>query len=130
MTKYPLIEAMGLNWCKGRFETAAGNLSKPFDIILCEDVERMLAEAPVVYGVPNAFFSHVEGEIGGNGQPDTHTARLICIQPIRQDTAESLLKEFVDLDADSLLGNEPLSKIGDRHRNLVKKARKLLEARL
>lgn len=55
--------------------------------------ERVLAQAPVVsachvVGPPNMWHEQP-------GTADTHTARLLCVEPIVRDSAESLLRELV-----------------------------------
>lgn len=57
----------------------------------------MIQAAPVVYGVPNAFFSHVQGELPQNGGPDTHSARLICIEPLVRESRLEQLERFVEV---------------------------------
>lgn len=79
MSKYPLCDRAGLQiWAHG--------------FIQAEDVERLLANAPVVYGYRNYNSYHA----GGPGPDDTRTARLLMIEPIHQDSAESLLRELTD----------------------------------
>ncbi len=89
---YPLCKAAGLSVYPG----GAGMNVYCF----AADVEALLSAAPVVYGWTNAeinkqFWSN-EPNTEGSSYPNSHTARLVCIEPIVRDTAESLLKELVD----------------------------------
>jgi uncharacterized protein (DUF488 family) len=94
MTKYPLIEAIGLevHILERIFTGAAVDIRA----VKADELEAALDQAPVVYA-PNP-------EIGGwtrtQCQGDIHTARLVCIQPIVRDTAESLLRELAHSAAD------------------------------
>lgn len=89
-TKYPLIESMGLR------------IADPFGVayVYADDLERVLREAPVVYGQIKNIDGQstkdkhwVATQIPNCGE--THTARLVCIQPIKQKTREERLEELV-----------------------------------
>lgn len=55
------------------------------------DVEKLLEDAPVVtaYNNNKLYWST------NNDDGDTHTARLVMMEPIAKDTAEGLLREIV-----------------------------------
>lgn len=115
--KFPLCKQLGVQ---------VFGLSNP--IIYAADVERMLAQAPVVYGrFINDYqadaFSADEYQGLDPREVDTHTARLLCIQEIRQDTAESLLRELVRA-ADRFPENVPHGQ-----RAWLDRARKLLQTK-
>ena len=63
--------------------------------ILAADIEKLLAEASVVHG-------RIDGDFGWyhrtvvDWHTLTHTARLIMVEPIKKDTAKSLLREAVE----------------------------------
>lgn len=92
--KYPLIEKcfpdLRIDSC--------GHISP-------EDLESALEKAVRVFGVKyeNGFFMGEKKD-----SDDTHTALLLGPEPIVKDTAESLLKELVDLmDGPELLSKHP-----------------------
>lgn len=54
-------------------------------------------------------------------ESDSHTARLVCIEPIRKETAESLLRELIDANYEvDTLGS------GQKYGSALYRARKLL----
>lgn len=124
MTKYPLCDRAGFKiW-----------LDKNLDqVIYVRDVEKFLEGATVVYGRPNVDpkdgFMYGWSDcrvLDGNEEyyPDTHTARLVMIEPIQKDTAEGLLREFVSWSAgDGQCNSKP------GFPNLVARAKKLLESK-
>ena len=67
---------------------------------------RVLEQAPVKYGAICGDFGWFDREVptnGGHHGERTHSARLLCVQPIVRDTAESILRELADwLDWDGL----------------------------
>jgi hypothetical protein len=97
--------------------------------ISIDKANRLLRErATVVYGGKDclggewSFVSHNSGE-------STHTALLIQITPIKQDSAESLLRELCELAKDKreVFTFEPLEiKVKDLQ-TLIERAKKLLE---
>lgn len=92
MTDFPLIKSLGLELIDGhRLYPDAPGYTKHVRAV---DLEALLASAPVVYGVKDAddvgWCAHHDAEI------DTHTALLVNVQPIRKDTAESLLRELIE----------------------------------
>lgn len=96
-SKYPLCEAAGLEVVPKK---KIDELLLPQDYVRASEVERMLSEAPVVYG----FDAHQGSDKRAwlfderkNEDFQTHTARLVCIQPVQRDTAESLLRELIEL---------------------------------
>lgn len=60
-------------------ENKMGRAQELFDQWFKENI----SEAPVVYGVPNQVWSHAEGVHPENRIFDTHTARLVMIEPIQ-----------------------------------------------
>lgn len=99
-TKYPLCTRAELcitdNWAfqRGTF------------VILAADVEKMLEGAPVVYGRldidPKDGFMFGWSDcrtLDGNEEgyyPDTHTARLVMIEPIKPKSLEDKILEVLD----------------------------------
>lgn len=59
------------------------------------ELERMLRDAPMVYKSTNGkWYTSPDQEV----QRDTHTARLVCIEPIEQESEErKLLRELIKL---------------------------------
>lgn len=118
MSQFKLCESAGLDIYSERFEDSLG--PKKHFVVKAEDVEALLRDAPVVYGgtdcdgrgeYNNPFSNYHSMGI------DTHTARLVCIEPIVRDTAEGLLREFVEQR--EIRGPD----------SLVERARKLLEGK-
>lgn len=112
MTKFPLCEELGLT-----IETR---------YILAADLERLLSQAPVVWGQKNKYgvmewgkYNDEQMEIEGPSPFDTHTARLIGIKSIEKDTYESLLREIVR-------ESFPLGETGNK---LLERARRLLQGK-
>lgn len=73
--------------------------------INAEDVEAFLAKAPVVgcylLKESNLTDEHGPGWVAAEtstrfNRPHTHTARLVMIEPLQRDTAESLLRELAN----------------------------------
>lgn len=118
MTKYPLCEELGLT-----IETR---------YILAADLERILSQAPVVWGQKNKYgvtewgqYNDEQMETEGPSPFDTHTARLIGIKPIVKDTAESLMRDYL-VEYEKFMRGE-----GDSIsvEPWVKRVRKLLEGK-
>lgn len=97
-----------------------GNPASP--CIRADAVAKLLREAPVVYGLDKndgkayVIWRSVDNFAGG---PATHSAKLICITPIVKDTAESLLREFVEIRSDNLPTGDRLSKLHERAKALL-----------
>lgn len=96
MTDYPLIKQMGLE-LRELYSPPHNSFGKPQDLgkfrcVDADDLERALAAAPVVYkkDAPGHVYSPLKN------CDDTHTARLLCVQPIVRDTAESLLRDLLE----------------------------------
>lgn len=85
---FPLLRAAGL-----RVEYTDAHLAPPTAVVRAADVERLLEQAPVVR---NAERMKDEWSIQSHPE-DTHTARLVLVTPIVRDTAESLLRELMDI---------------------------------
>lgn len=83
-----------------------------------------IASAPVVYGRDDQWSEReilpTESPESHSWQRRTHIARLICIEPIVRDSAESLLRELLTLETG--VGCEP-----EWLMSLANRARKLLE---
>lgn len=114
-SQFPLSRAAGLGiW----YDAEWTHDGKGFvaHMIEADQVEKMLAEAPVVYGHGKSW---IEG--GPNHDPviSTHSAKLVCIEPIKRDTAESLLRELVESD-------EQEGRYGNRHQEALLRAKRLL----
>ena len=86
MSKYPLIGAMGLEIK----EVLITHVRKGF-CIEADDLEKALQDAPEVYGVPSGTWCDEDDQ----ESCDTHTARLVCIQPIKKQTKAEAALEFV-----------------------------------
>ena len=107
MSKFPLIEEdLGLEVHKCQ-ETMHPGTDGTRYMIDAEPLERLLRQAPVVYGTISGkyfCFDRKEAEV-----LNTHSARLIGVKPIKNDTAESLLREYVNSDpGDSILKDRAL----------------------
>ena len=52
-------------------------------------LQKLIDEAPTVYGIPNQSFSHVEGStqsnVTGQMEKDTHKAKLMFIQELKKE---------------------------------------------
>ncbi len=106
MTDFPNCRAAGLCVHKeAGFTDVRGNKIETVYYVYAAEVERLLADAPVVTGrehkqnPPLAIDLWCTREQAGSNEPGymppTHTAKLLCIQPIVRDTAESLLREMI-----------------------------------
>jgi hypothetical protein len=105
MKKYPLIESLGL---------MAYN-EAPSTWVYADDLECVLEKAVAVRGLKASngwAFSEYRCGI------DTHTALLICIQPIaKPDTFEQLAKDVADLG--ETITNEWIFKMRERAKRLL-----------
>lgn len=99
MSKYPLIESLGLNLGPTLYTITKSNgeIERGPLYVLADDLEAALIKAPVVrsYSDKGAWQATWPAPQFSEDDGCTHTARLICIQPIQKDTAESLLREIV-----------------------------------
>lgn len=112
-SKYPLCEAAGFGVMRNTW-----NDTGPRMILDADHTERILAAAPVVetWGAQQAWYMPGYRE----GDPLTHTARLVGIRSIVRDTAESLLREYLAAYENHNLAKIPVTE-------WVCRARKLLE---
>lgn len=96
--RYSLTEAAGLNTILGHHLSPESPGYTGY--VRAADVEAMLAKAPVVYGNTEDGWMN---KCPSRGTPDdwhTHTARIIAVSPVVNDTAESLLRELVGAGRD------------------------------
>lgn len=116
-SKYPLCEKAGLGITQIPSNSVAA-VNKPF--VWAEEVERLLASAPVVTGHNNSPNSSWWAATDVELCKHSHQARLLLIEPIKQDTAESLLRELIRCWEMSTNGNiVDTYKVIDRARKLV-----------
>ena len=89
MIKYPLIEAMNLK-VSYRYDTDSDSY-----FVYADDLEKALQDAPVLYGA-NPNYGIWDKYFGDN---DSHTARLVCLQPIKKKTkAEAAIELLEELN--------------------------------
>lgn len=119
--KYPLIKALGLELhiLERIFTGAAVDIRA----VKAEDLEVVLAKAPTVYTPSPDLGGWTRTKCTG----DSHAARLLCVQPIVRDTAESLLREFCELI--EYVNGRPPHNLGPTNQRLYDRARKLLEGK-
>jgi len=93
--RYQLLREAGLDV---RFTTDQSFGPADSDVVTARSLLSWLERALVVYGhYDGSVFWAPDPKLGlksGTATPDTHTARLVCIQPIVRDTAEGLLREL------------------------------------
>lgn len=87
MNKFPLCERAGL-----KIYHEGGEVGS---VVYADDVEALLEKAPVVTGLNdtssnNSWWTNTDAALCNH----TSSARLIMIEHIQKDTAESLLREF------------------------------------
>lgn len=87
--KYPLIKACGL---------FVHSIDSVPGFLYAHHLEAFLAKAPIVEVYPWSYGDKVYWRTPNMGETSdtTHTARLICIEEIKQESAEDLLRELVD----------------------------------
>lgn len=84
------------------------------DFVFAKDIEEFLSKAPVVYrndadDEDEQMWTYQQIEV------DSHQARLVMIEPIQKDTAESLLRELLDAgNLDSYFKKKVKSLLGDK----------------
>lgn len=123
MTDYPLIKKLGLeviplDYPKGGYGWTHG--------VAADDLERVLREAPIKYGRIDGDFGWRDKEDYAGEHKKTHTARLLLVEPIQKDTADSVLKELVSaIDTAGIIEYRPIF-VGSLA-DIVAKARKFLE---
>lgn len=120
-TKYKLCKRAGLNITK-RTDVYPAH-TDIVDVIRAAEVEKLLEGAPVVRA--RLYDNEVFGEWFDKAhEQDTHTARLLLIEPIVKDTAEQILRELIEV-ADSIGQQNPQIGVG----YFVERARRLLEVK-
>lgn len=74
MTKFPLIESLGL--------PILNDEPYAIPVVVAMDLEKALRDAPIFYG------THTSCKLWDADftDRDSHTARLVCIQPIKKKT--------------------------------------------
>jgi hypothetical protein len=92
--KFPLIESLGLKTTNPAYWPPEVNMNR-HDLIFAEDLERVLERAPVVY-VFKKDSKWVWMPTADGFTIRTHTARLLCVEPIKKESAEDLLREILD----------------------------------
>lgn len=137
--QFPLTRQLGLEvheqMRQGRREAVCHN-------VRAADLEKLLEAAPVVYskrspaiGSPySTMWTSYENNKGAlSFAPLGETARLVGIQPIKKDTAESLLRELVKAEAEAprfkTHNPEDAHKFPRQVIDIVERARKLLEGK-
>lgn len=103
MTKYPLIEKLGLFHYK--HDWAERTKRTNTTIVFAEDLEALLSQAPVVYGDKfpknDGAPGYDLGSVWGTSRvAHTLSARLLLIEAIapKVDSAEDLLRELIALE--------------------------------
>lgn len=92
MSKFPLCKAAGLNIKSDViYRGECHHNPDIFDAIYASSVEALLVSATVVYGGESIIWTQRQSCL----TQDTHSARLLLIQPIVKDTTESLLRELI-----------------------------------
>lgn len=100
-----------------------------------KDVEALLANAPVVYGdTYQTEWTHLkqtaEGRalISSNFKESTHTARLVCIEPLVKESEErALLRELAVIDCKAQRSDIFAGHLSYGLADLIERAKKLLE---
>lgn len=115
--KYPLIKAAGLN-VQPAYYCIGGAVGTAFVSVKAEDLEAFLAAAPKVNVWQETEYKtwHADSR---TGHGETHTARLILIEPIRTETAEDLLREMVK--AAQFGSRSELDAVADRAKRLLER---------
>lgn len=119
--RYPLIRSLGLYLEAVMHREGFGESSYTYRVN-ADELERVLEQAPVVYA---RKLSDDSGWHHFNCEPwstDTHFGRVLCVQPIVKDTAESLLRELVDLwchTSYSAYDGPTVTKLANRARALL-----------
>jgi len=94
MTKYPLIQALGLNTYKVKtyeFDLDNGQKQSIYeDFVNPSELEKALQDAPVAYGNKNGTYW-----VNQRDEDDITQARLICVEPIKKKTKQDEALEFV-----------------------------------
>lgn len=85
MSKYPLIEAIGLEICKVRVD-----LEIDMYFVYADQLEQALQAAPEVLGSETTGWHNEDGKVG------SHWARVVCIQPIKKKTRAERIADLVE----------------------------------
>lgn len=122
MTKewFPLCTTAGLKVIEHQPFYFLGGLGEKDLFIRAADVEALLASAPKIVLSADENYNLIA--TAATDLPPTHTARLIMIQPVVQDTADSLLRDYINA-YDMRLENPGMSLLPV---DWVDRARKLL----
>ena len=104
MSKYPLIESLGLKHYS--IQTYSfGIITEPkysicSDFILASELEKALQDAPIVvksdYSMDWVDGTEILGGKTGRENIATKTARLVCIQPIKKKTKAEAAIELLE----------------------------------
>ena len=86
--QYPLIARLGATLWRATTGTTYGEY---FDCVKADSLERILSEAPVVYGQNPGY-----GYTISRCPSDTHSYLVVGADKIAKDSAESLLREFIE----------------------------------
>lgn len=124
-SKYPLCEAAGLEVVPKK---KIDELLLPQDYVRASEVERMLSEAPTVHFEQIGMAGRSPAMFGTlPTTKHTHTARVVCIEPIkkksREEQLEDILIEILESEAKTNF------KWTSEHYNVFGRARKLLEGK-
>lgn len=123
MTDYKMISRLGLeiHWACVKHDERRFITMKNDEVIKASDLERVLSEAPVVEVYDWRYGDKAYWRTPNLGDTDgTHSALLVGIQPIVKDTAESLLREFVEkMGEGSDLSFVKMMSIRDRAKRLL-----------
>lgn len=93
---FPLTEKLGLK-VELFYKTASYLTIHPKPYVSAAELERVLEQAPEVSGkyvsdeIAKSHWSVWDKYGGAKGAEDTHTARLICIEPIPNETEEAAM---------------------------------------
>lgn len=97
MSKFSLIESMGLKVIYNY------DSDDDFYFVKADDIEKALQAAPVVYSGKKENLTDQEWD-DMKMSNSTHTARVVCIQPLKKQTKTEAALEFVNKLADPIPG--------------------------
>ncbi len=121
-TKFPLCRQLGL--LISHYSSLGG------DVIDASQLESILAAAPVVHSNPEGSPAYDDDEMsdskawGKLTNYETHQGRVILIEPIVKDTAESILKDLVAYFENGLA---PSPKEFSRYEQTIKRAQNFIK---
>lgn len=128
---FPLIKELGLQVLKVNRSDQTGY--SRYEVVLANKLEKLLAEGVRVYGLhgdmPNPE-KHIYWSALKNGEKFANqtgeVGLLIGIKPIeRDDTAEGLLREWIEIDTDK--GHRERTALVKRTDRFLERARRLLK---